>query len=487
MADSEKPEDIKQGGLTRDEAAREASGRGSHWFFGLGTLSARVIALSAAMTIAILGIAFALTYLPAQHILEEETSQVVDAELQALVDQFREGGERPLVDAIAQRAGRGQDAIYLLEGDQGPEAGNITRWPQSAPPENGDWFRFKFRNEAGQEIEAGARAILLRSDATGEPRSYRLLVGRDFRAQRRFSATLGESAALALLAAGLLAVVGGFIINRMVMRRIGDIEGAARAIVAGDLTRRVPQRRESNEFSRLSLTLNAMLERIETLVVELRTVTDSLAHDLRTPLTRLKTQISRAADKDLTDAARREAVAQASDEADRILSAFSAMIDLARAEAGAARSQFVDLDLAEVVRDVVELHQPLADDMGVTLSYAEEPAPMRGHAQFIAQLTSNLLDNALKHGASGGEIAVSVSHAGGRCVLTVADRGPGVPAEMRDVALKRFGRLDDARSTPGSGLGLSLAETIARMHDGALALEDNAPGLRVRVDLPARA
>jgi signal transduction histidine kinase len=464
-----------------------AAHRPGRWH-GLGTLSTRVIALSSMMTVAILGVAFALTYLPAQNILEEETSHVVDAELRGLIDSFNEGGEAVLVSAIAQRAGRGADAVYFLDGDGGAGAGNLTRWPTGARLD-GSWFRFDLRAD-GDDIEAGARALPLTQidQDTGKVHHYRLLVGRDFRAQRLFSATLGASAVIALLAAGLLAIVGGFIINRIVMRRIGDIDATARAIVAGDLTRRIPERRESNEFSRLSLTLNTMLERIETLVVELRTVTDSLAHDLRTPLTRLKTQISRASDRELEEGVRRDALANASLEADRVLASFSAMLDLARAESGAARAQFSDFDMADVVEDVCDFHQPLAENMGVSLTFeTTSPAPVHGHAQFIAQLTSNLLDNALKHGGAGGAITVRVGTEGALAVLTVADTGPGVPADMRDVALKRFGRLDDARTTPGSGLGLSLAETIARMHGGALKLEDNNPGLRVRVELPARA
>jgi signal transduction histidine kinase len=235
------------------------------------------------------------------------------------------------------------------------------------------------------------------------------------------------------------------------------------------------------------VTLNGMLERIEDLVTELRTVTDSLSHDLRTPLTRLKTQIQRGNDADLSDAARREALGAAADEADRILSSFSAMIDIARAEAGAARDQFTNVDLRGIVRDVFELHQPLADEMGVELAFegAEEPPVIvKGHAQFLAQLVSNLVDNALKHGSSGGRITMAVRMDHGAAEVEVADNGPGIPEEQRTKALKRFGRLDAARTTPGSGLGLSLAATLARMHGGDLLLEDNAPGLKVRVRMP---
>jgi signal transduction histidine kinase len=299
---------------------------------------------------------------------------------------------------------------------------------------------------------------------------------------------LMEAGAVALIAAMLLAAAAGFALNRLVMRRIGDIDETARAIVAGDLSKRIPVRTGEDEFTSLAATLNGMLERIEALVTELRTVTESLSHDMRTPLTRLKSSIQRAADADLDGPVRREALGQAADEADRILASFSAMIDIARAEAGMARDQFTDVDLVEVVRDIFELHQPLADEMGVKLDFEAGPSVrVKGHAQFLAQLVSNLVDNALKHGGPGKAIGMSARAVDGRAELVVADQGRGIPADQREAALKRFGRLDASRTTPGSGLGLSLAATLARMHGGELVLEDNQPGLRVRVRMPLAA
>jgi len=454
----------------------------------LGTLSGRVIVLSALMTLAIIAAAFTLTYISATRILEQETAEVVEAELRGLMDSYSSGGLPELAESIQQRAGGDTDAVYLLADSNGWRiAGNLSAgdtpddpdWPVNVPLD-GSWINIKaIRPRTGQEIEVGARAYPV---SEGQ---FRLLVGRDFRAQRGFQAALIEAGAAALVAAVLLAALAGFLLNRVVMRRIGDIDHTARQIVAGDLTTRIPVRAPRDEFGKLALTLNGMLERIEVLVVELRTVTDSLAHDLRTPLTRLKTQIQRAADMDLDGPLRREALGQAADEADRILSSFSAMIDIARAEAGAARDQFADVDLQSIVRDVYELHQPLAEEMGVKLSFdGESSVKVRGHAQFLAQLVSNLVDNALKHGASGKAISMSVRPDGRMAEVEVADNGPGIPDEQREIALKRFGRLDASRSTPGSGLGLSLAATLARMHGGDLMLEDNAPGLKVRVRIP---
>jgi len=450
---------------------------------GIGTLSARVIGFSALMTLAIITAAFTLTYLSATRILEQETAEVVEAELRGLVDSFESGGPAELADAIRQRSREDADAVYLLANAQGRAiAGNLRDWPAAAPLD-GSWVNLRLiRTSTGRQIEIGARAFPVQGN-------LRLLVGRDFRAQRGFEAALIEAGAVALLAAVLLAGASGYILNRIVMSRIGDIDQTARAIVAGDLSTRIPVRSGGDEYGHLAVTLNEMLERIELLVVELRTVTDSLSHDLRTPLTRLKTQIQRAADSDLDEAVRREALGQAADEADRILSSFSAMIDIARAETGAAREQFAEVDLVPVVRGIFELHQPLAEDLDVKLTFESDgegdgEVKVRGHAQFLAQLVANLVDNALKHGAGGGAIVMAVRKDKDTAEVEVSDRGPGIPEDQRASALKRFGRLDAARTTPGSGLGLSLAATLARMHGGELLLENNRPGLKVRVRMP---
>lgn len=445
----------------------------------LGTLSARVIGLSALMTLAIIAAAFTLTYISATRILEQETAEVVEAELRGIVESVDLRDPGTLIGAIRDRARGESEAVYLLIAPNGDKlAGNLNAWPEGVPTD-GSWINLSVtRTSTGREIEIGARAYLA-------PYDTRLLVGRDLKAQRGFQAALMEAGAVALIAAVLLAAASGFVLNGIVMRRIGDIDRTARAIVAGDLTHRIPIRPGEDEFSRLAVTLNGMLERIEALVTELRTVTESLSHDMRTPLTRLKTSIQRAADADLNSPVRREALGQAADEADRILASFSAMIDIARAEAGMARDQFTGVDLVEVVRDIFELHQPLADEMGVKLSFEADPSvKVKGHAQFLAQLVSNLVDNALKHGGQGKAIEMSVRAVDGMAELIVADRGPGIPMEQRAAALQRFGRLDASRTTPGSGLGLSLAATLARMHDGELVLEDNQPGLKVRVRLP---
>lgn len=442
------------------------------------------------MTTAIIAAAFTLTYVSAQQILQAETADVVEADFHAIIDRIEmTNSAAALIAAVDERARTDSDAVYMLASPEGRRiAGNLESWPPNART-NG-WITVKLRRvSTGQDVDVGARVY-------GLPHGFLLLVGRDLKAQRKFLQAMAEAALFALAASVLLAAASGFALNRIVMRRIGDIDQTARAIVDGDLSRRIPVRGGDDEFTHLASTLNAMLERIEALVTELRTVTDSLSHDLRTPLTRLKSQIARAADEELEPGVRREAVGFAEEEAERLLTTFSAMTDMARAESGAAREQFVEVDLAALLADMFELHQPLAEDERVDMTLdAAEPVKVSGHPQFLAQLASNLIDNALKHGvlkdapAGGrrGAITLRARREGALAMIEVADRGPGVPEDQRQAALRRFGRLDQARSTPGSGLGLSLAATIARMHGGELTLLDNGPGLVVRVEMPAAA
>jgi signal transduction histidine kinase len=440
------------------------------------------VVASTALTLLVVGVAFAAAYTGAARNLEGETAQIVEAELRGLVERYRDGGVRELARTLNERAAADAtgEAVYLLADAAGARlAGNVNSWPEGAPLD-GAWTRVRLVRADGQEVDVGARAFPVQ-------RAYRLLVGRDMAAQRRVQRAVTDALTLALGVSLLLALGAAWMLSRVVMGRIAEIDASARSFMSGDMDRRIGVRRRRDEFDRLAATLNAMFERISALMGEMRAVTDSLAHDLRTPLTRLKTHVARAGDEELARQTREEALAAASDEADRVITSFAAMIDIARAESGAARDQFERIDLAAVARGVAELHAPLAEESGMALHVdAPEPVFVDGHAQFISQLLSNLIDNAIKHAAAGRQLLVTVGGSGEDAVLTVADRGPGVAADRRPEALKRFGRLDESRTTPGSGLGLSLATTIARLHGGRLELADNAPGLRVIVRLPLK-
>jgi signal transduction histidine kinase len=255
--------------------------------------------------------------------------------------------------------------------------------------------------------------------------------------------------------------------------------------MAGRLDRRVAMRGTGDEFDRLAATLNAMLDRIETLVSDLRTVTDSLAHDLRSPLGRLVRHLEAAADEHAPPEARRDRVGKALREAEGVLSTATALLDISRIEAGIGADQFTDVELGPLAAGVAELYEAAADERGVRLAArADAGLVVRGHDQLLAQALSNLVDNALKHAPPGSEITVSAAPDAGRPALTVADRGPGVPEADRARALGRFVRLDPGRGGSGAGLGLALVAAVARMHDAEIVLADNAPGLRAILRFP---
>jgi signal transduction histidine kinase len=239
----------------------------------------------------------------------------------------------------------------------------------------------------------------------------------------------------------------------------------------------VPVRGGGDEFDRLAETLNRMLDRIQGLVGDLRMVTDGVAHDLRSPLTRLRAHLESSLEEGLDPAVRRERIGKAHAEADGVLRAFTALLEIARAEAGMGRDQFEAVDLGQLAADMVDLYTPAAAEKSVTLLQRGEGATVAGHPQLLANAVANLVENAIAHAPAGSEVALELAPAPAPA-LTVADRGPGIPADERARVLQRFVRLDASRGRPGAGLGLSLVAAVARLHHAALELDDNAPGLR---------
>jgi signal transduction histidine kinase len=276
----------------------------------------------------------------------------------------------------------------------------------------------------------------------------------------------------------VLALATGWLLSRLVRGRIAEIDGAARAIMAGALDRRVAVRGTDDEFDRLAATLNAMLDRIERLVSDLRTVTDSLSHDLRSPLGRLVRHLEGAAGEE-EPGERRSQIERAQREAESVLATATALLDISRIDAGIGAEQFAAVDLARLAADVTELYEAAAEERGLTLECDAAPGlTVTGHDQLLALALSNLVDNALKDAPAGSAVTVSASIEDGHPVLGVADHGPGIPEADRERALGRFVRLDPSRGGPGAGLGLALVAAVARMHGAEIRLEDNRPGLR---------
>jgi signal transduction histidine kinase len=273
--------------------------------------------------------------------------------------------------------------------------------------------------------------------------------------------------------------------GRHVVARLESIRSTAADIMAGDLSRRVPVTARRDEFSELADTLNAMLTRIEALMNSLRQVTDNVAHDLRSPLNRLRSRLEvtlrQAREPTEYEAAMERAVA----DADHLLQTFNAMLNLAELESGTSRERWDSVPLDAVCEDVVSVYEPLAESKNISFSHQVVPLNVRGNARLLAQAVGNLLDNALKYTPADGRVSLTLQRDQDWALLTIADSGPGIPPAERRHVFDRFVRLDDSRSQPGNGLGLSLVRAIIQLHGGRIELGDNVPGLQVRLYVPA--
>jgi signal transduction histidine kinase len=293
----------------------------------------------------------------------------------------------------------------------------------------------------------------------------------------------------------VLGIGAGLLVSRSVLRRIETVTETSRTIMAGDLSKRIPLDGSGDELDRLSQSLNAMLTRIEELMGALREVSDNIAHDLKTPLNRLRNGAEAALRNPTGGAGYRDGLVKTIEEADELIKTFNSLLLIARLEGGAVAESMAPVDPAAIIADVAELYEPVAEEAGLRLEIAAAKGlSVLANRELVGQAIANLVDNAIKYAAGAGPrrdrtelqpITISAAPAGDRVEIAVADRGPGVAAQDRERALQRFVRLEKSRSRPGSGLGLSLVAAVARLHGGAVRLEDNAPGLRVVLALPA--
>ena len=436
-----------------------------------------LVALSTAGVLAFL-------YWSTNSLIEGEMREVVNAELTGLSEDYQRRGTLGLARAIDRRLASAEerDAVYLLTDAYGGRiAGNLEAWPPTVAPGSG-WVELKlYRTDRKRAAPIAAASIRL---AGGE----RLLVGRDAEARTLFGQALRGALLQSLLAALLLSLITGWLLSRFVLSRIRDIARTAGDIMSGDLGRRVPLRGSGDEFDRLSETLNRMLGQIEALVANLRTTTDSLAHDLRSPLTRLRGQLAELAEPALEEERRQALVTRAVTETEGLLRTFASLIEISRAEAGLARADFEPVDLGKLARDAVELYEPAATDRDVTLVLKGSAPAIQGHGQLIAQALSNLLENALRYAPAGSTVTVEVGSGANEASIAVLDHGPGIPEDQRETVLQRFATLDPSRGAhdggQGTGLGLALVAAVAKMHGGRIALADNAPGLVARLYFP---
>jgi signal transduction histidine kinase len=413
----------------------------------------------------------------AEQMLTERDAVIADEELKLLEAIDNEDGRIGLVRAIARRAALASDKLGIVAvTDQRGNllAGNVG-WPKGLTADR-QWHRISATTPSGETVNGFAMAIVL-------PDGTRMLVGRDLAPIGRFRTSLSDSM-IAALAAILIASLGvGIALNRIVLSRIATIGNTARRVSGAALAERIPLGAGDTAFDRLAVTLNDMLDRNEAHISQIRTMTDAIAHDLRIPLQRMRSGLRDAAI--LTDRTeQQQAIELAIADADEALGTFNALLAIARAEAGVGRENFEPVDLAALVNDIVEFFGPLAEEKGQQMEVSTLPLSVQGIALILKHALGNLIQNAIKYTPPAGKIVVRMVEVGGRVQLIVEDNGPGIPDAERSHAVQPFGRLARDKDADGSGLGLALVAAFAKLHDGALRLEDASPGLRAIFEIP---
>ena len=428
----------------------------------------------------------------ARNLLFAQVDSTIEAEARGLADAASQGGIRRLVGRIERRTRQPGSSLYLLV----PPAGETVAGNIAIPADSLELFAGARQiTYAHTDDDARPHQALVRVFAL--PGGFRLLVGRDIGEAERLRGVIRRAFGWALSLVVVMALLAGWFVTRRVLGRIEAMSVTARSVMDGDLSGRIAVTGTNDELDRLAENLNAMLARIELLMAGLKEVSDNIAHDLKTPLTRLRNGAEAALRGPPDAAGYRRALEGTIEEADGLIRVFNALLMIARAEAGSSHDGMADFDLSGVVRDMVELYEPVAEEAGVPLRL-EVPATLslHGSRELIGQALANLVDNAIKHAPRAGEgdgpvtnapdLLVKAAIHGDRVEIVVADRGPGIPEADRGRVLDRFVRLEGARSRPGFGLGLSLAAAVARLHGGTLRLEDNVPGLRAILALPVR-
>lgn len=417
-----------------------------------------------------------------------QTDETIEAEIAGLAEQYRSRGINGLISIIRERVARDPNAktIYLFTTDDYLKlAGNLSAWPMEAQSQSG-WINFTLNESlgwTGPERLARARVFEVQG-------GLRLLVGRDVQELTMLKRLIEKAINWGMAITLALALLGGYMMSRSTTRRIEVINNTSRRIMNGHLSLRIPTRGTSDDFDQLADNLNQMLDRIVYLMEGIRHVSDSIAHDLRTPLTRLRNQLETTLQTVRDDKAR-EQVALAVAEADQLLATFNALLRIARLETRGNASDMKEISLGTLVNDACELYEALAEDKEQTfIQQVDEAVMVEGDRDLLFQMVSNLIDNAIKYTPEHGEIRVAVTLQDGDAVLEVSDSGIGIPDDEKDQVFQRFYRVGKSRSLPGNGLGLSLVSAVTEVHKGQIRLQDHnseaeQPGLSVYVHLPA--
>jgi signal transduction histidine kinase len=414
--------------------------------------------------------------------LQQDTEAAARAELDSLLGAFRSGGIDELVGEIGRRAQNpaSQSFAYLVVKEGSVRiAGNVREWPAAEPDSDAVplevqradvWLVRSYRLESVRLD--GGRSLLVGSDASAEAPLVRAL----------------QTTALGALVLSLLVAIGaGLAVGRRLLGRVEDMHDTIASILAGQKEGRVAVREGGgDEFDELAAQFNRLLDENDRLVEQVREVTNDIAHDLRTPLQRMRGRLEAALAAPSTSPDARRVLEGFAGDTERLLETFNGLLQIARLESDELRRSMQEIDVERVVREVAELYAPLAEEAGLALDVAVDPS-LRATAdrELLAQAIANLIDNAVKYGRGGGAIRVDARRSGDGVAISVADHGPGIPDEARERVFERLVRLDASRAVPGTGLGLSLVDAVARLHGGSVRLEDNRPGVRAVLQLPA--
>lgn len=419
--------------------------------------------------------------------IQQQQTAAIDREVQLLKRIDERQGVRGIVFAVARLSSQPGPGIYYLGDSAGLQiAGNVSGFPQDVLQGSG-LFSFNYDRDSPYSEETGKGYAVVRSLLLDD--GLRLVVGRDVVERRGFTALIFQAFVLAVAGILVFSTLAGVVTARRVLKRIDTINATSHKIMSGNLSERIPVTRRNDEFDGLATSLNAMLDRIEDLMQGLKEVTDNVAHDLKTPLTRLRNRAEAALRDSSGNDSKTEALETTISESDKLIKTFNALLMIARAEAGAPSGAFADVDVSAVAADVAELYEPAAEEAGMTLDTRITPGvQLRANRELIGQALVNLIENALKYHEPGadtpGHISVAVREEAGRVKIEVGDNGPGIPPEDRARVVERFVRLEKSRTEPGSGLGLSLVAAVARLHRGEFRIEDNHPGVLAVLDLP---
>ncbi len=415
-------------------------------------------------------------------LLARQSDATIEAEITGLEEQYRQGGLNSLIKVIRQRARKDSPNLYLLADFRGRAlAGNLAALPPGTGKGTG-WINFPYTIQGVKGTQthgARARYFTLRGQ-------FHLVVGRDIEEQQVFVSVIRRALFWSLGLVLLLGLAGGLLMSRNILTRINAINRTSKSIMSGDLTGRMPISGNGDELDQLAENLNSMLAQIERLMTGMREVTDNVAHDLRTPLTRIKARAEDAL-RNNSDASHKAALENTIKDADDLIATFSALLSIARARAGEMSGTMEVVDLSQIARDVAELYDPVIEAAGGSLKVETEgEVNVKANRQLLAQVAANLLDNAVKYGLTtdAKTITISATATNNKATFTVSDTGTGISKQDRARATERFVRLEASRSQPGSGLGLSLVKAVTDLHGGELELQDNQPGLKIALIFP---